>query len=202
LGKNLEKREKEGKEMIGEMSSERKRILIILAVLIAVAIIATFWATRKPIGSPLERQVKERWNLTDEQIKEIQQLVEEMRKSGSSWREIKAAVNAKLSEWNIKPHPRIDIELFYTIKTVVSTVNIALVTILLLTYIEIYRKTSSEFTVRLIIFSLLFLLYTLTSNPIIHWIFGFRAFGLGPFAMLPDLFTCIALSILLYLSVK
>jgi len=185
-----------------EMSKEKKRILIILAVLIAVALLATFWATRKPIGSPLERQVKERWNLTDEQIKEIQQLVEELRKSGASWKEIKAAVDAKLSEWNIKPRPRIDIELFYTIKTVVSTVNMALVTILLFTYIEIYRKTKSEFTVRLIIFSILLLLYTLTSNPIIHWIFGFRAFGLGPFAMLPDLFTCIALSILLYLSIK
>jgi len=198
----LEKREKEEKEMIGEMSSEKKRLLIILAVLVAIALLATFWATRKPIGSPLERQVKERWNLTDEQIKEIQQLVEVMRKTGAGWKEIKAAVDAKLSEWNIKPRHRIDIELFYTVKTVVSTVNMALVTILLFTYIEIYRKTRSEFTVRLIIFSLLLLLYTLTSNPIIHWIFGFRAFGLGPFAMLPDLFTCIALSILLYLSVK
>ena len=188
--------------MKGEMRGEKKKALIILAVLIAVALLATFWATRKPIGSPLECQVKERWNLTDEQIKEIQQLVEELRKSGASWKEIKAAVDAKLSEWNIKPRHRIDIELFYTVKTVVSTVNMALVTILLFTYIEIYRKTRSEFTVRLIIFSLLLLLYTLTSNPIIHWIFGFRAFGLGPFAMLPDLFTCIALSILLYLSVK
>ena len=188
--------------MKGEMSREKKRTLVILAVLIVVALFAMFWATRKPIGSPLERQVKERWSLTDEQIKEIQKLVEEMRRSGAGWKEIKAAVDTKLREWNIKPRPRIDIELFYTIKTVVSTVNTALVTILLFTYIEIYRKTSSEFTVRLIIFSLLLFLYTLTSNPIIHWIFGFRAFGLGPFAMLPDLFTCIALSILLYLSIK
>jgi len=198
----LEKRKKEGEEMKGEMSREKKRTLVILAVLTVVVLFAIFWATRKPIGSLLERQVKERWSLTDEQIKEIQKLVEEMRRSGAGWKEIKAAVDTKLREWNIKPRPRIDIELFYTIKTVVSTVNTALVTILLFTYIEIYRKTSSEFTVRLIIFSLLLFLYTLTSNPIIHWIFGFRAFGLGPFAMLPDLFTCIALSILLYLSIK
>ena len=29
-----------------------------------------------------------------------------------------------------------------------------------------------------------------------------HAFGLGPFALLPDLFTCVALVILLYLSLK
>jgi hypothetical protein len=34
------------------------------------------------------------------------------------------------------------------------------------------------------------------------WAFGFRAFGLGPFAMLPDLFTFGALVVLLYLSIK
>jgi hypothetical protein len=34
------------------------------------------------------------------------------------------------------------------------------------------------------------------------WAFGFRPFGLGPFAMLPDLFTLGALAVLLYLSVK
>jgi len=188
--------------MIGEMSSEKKRVIIIIVVLIAAALFAIFWATRKPIGSPLWRQVKERWNLTDEQIKEIQQLLEEMRKSGASWKEIRAAIDLKLSEWGIKPPPRIDIELFYTIKTVVSTVNIVLAAILLFTYIKIYSETRSEFTVRLIIFSTLLLLYTLTSNPVLHWIFGFRAFGLGPFAMLPDLFACIALSLLLYLSIK
>ena len=41
-----------------------------------------------------------------------------------------------------------------------------------------------------------------TTNPLVHWIFGFRAVGLGPFAMLPDLFTCVALAILPYLTVK
>jgi hypothetical protein len=95
-----------------------------------------------------------------------------------------------------------DIELFYTIKTVVSTINITLLVFLLLTYINIYRKTRSEFTVGLIIFSGVFLLNALASNPFVIWIFGFRPFGLGPFAMLPDLFTLAALGVLLYLSIK
>ncbi len=184
-----------------EMNKDN-RILLILATLVVVALLATFWATREPIGTPPERQGWGRWDLTDEQRKEIAQLINDMRENGASWEEIQAAVDAKLDEWDIKQPPRGDIELFYTIKTVVSTINLTLVIILLLTYIDIYRKTKSDFTVGLIIFSIILLLYTLASNPIMQWTFGFRAFGLGPFAMLPDLFTCIALLVLLYLSVK
>ncbi|HDO41519.1 MAG TPA: hypothetical protein ENH03_01265 [Candidatus Bathyarchaeota archaeon] len=74
--------------------------------------------------------------------------------------------------------------------------------ILLFTYLDIYWKTRAEFTAGLVIFSLVLLFYTITSNPFIQRIFGFRAFGLGPFAMLPDLFAFIALLVLLYLSLK
>lgn len=95
-----------------------------------------------------------------------------------------------------------DVEFFYTLKTAVSTVNIVLLIILLINYVSIYRKTHSDFTIGLIIFSTVFLMNTLTSSPIITYAFGFRAFGLGPFAMLPDFFTCISLSVLLYLSIK
>lgn len=95
-----------------------------------------------------------------------------------------------------------EIELYYIINAVVSTVNVTLLGILLITYIDMYRKTQSEFTLGLMIFSIVFLLNTLASNPLVHWAFGFRAFGLGPFTMLPNLFTCAALIILLYLSIK
>jgi hypothetical protein len=108
--------------------------------------------------------------------------------------------------WQPRPRPPEnipgDIEFFYTAKTVFSTVNVTLSIILLLTYVSIYRKTRSEFTIGLIIFSAVFLLNALASNPLVIWIFGFRPFGLGPFALLPDLFTCGALIILLYLSLK
>lgn len=95
-----------------------------------------------------------------------------------------------------------DIELFYTVKTVISTINITLLIFLLIAYIDIYKKTKSEFTIGLMIFSMTLLLYALFSNPLIYRIFGFRAFGLGPFIMLPDLFTCVALIMLLYLTFK
>lgn len=95
-----------------------------------------------------------------------------------------------------------DVEFFYIAKTVVSTVNIALLIFLLIVYADIYRKTKSEFTVGLIIFSVILFLYALTSNPMMMWAFGFRPFGLGPFALLPDLFTFAALVVLLYLSIR
>ena len=95
-----------------------------------------------------------------------------------------------------------DLELFYTIKTIVSSVNVTLLVFLLLTYIGIYRKTQSEFTIGLILFSMVLLLYATASNPIVQVAFGYRAFGLGPFAMLPDIFSLIALAVLLYLTFK
>lgn len=85
-------------------------------------------------------------------------------------------------------------------KTILSSLNSILLTILLVTYIGVYRKTGSEFSIGLVIFSIALLLYSLTSNPLIHGLAGFRGSGLGPFTMLPDLFTCIASAILLYLS--
>ena len=95
-----------------------------------------------------------------------------------------------------------DIEFFYTAQTVVSTINVTLLVFLLLIYISMYRKTHSEFTIGLIIFSAVFLLNALASNPLVIWTFGFRPLGLGPFALLPDLFTFAALTVLLYLSIK
>jgi hypothetical protein len=95
-----------------------------------------------------------------------------------------------------------DIEAFYVAGTVISTINVTLLIVLLIMYVQIYERTHSEFTVGLIIFSAVLLLYALSSDPIVRWVFGFRAVGLGPFAMLPDLFTCIALVTLLYLTVK
>jgi predicted neutral ceramidase superfamily lipid hydrolase len=95
-----------------------------------------------------------------------------------------------------------DIEFYYVAQAVVSTVNVTLLAFLLGMYVNIYSKTRSEFTVGLIIFSVVFLLYALSSNPFVIKIFGFRQFGLGPFALLPDLFTFGALLVLLYLCLK
>ena len=95
-----------------------------------------------------------------------------------------------------------DIELFYKIKTILTSINATLLVLLLATYVDMYKKIQSEFTIGLIVFSLILLLYALSANPLLQWLFGYRAFGLGPFAMLPDLFTTLALAVLLYLTMK
>lgn len=135
------------------------KIWLILATLVAVALLATFWAT---------------------------------------------VYMSLTSPWEFRRGYGVhgDIELYYTAKTVISMVNVALSISLLVIYIDIYRKTKSEFTIGLIVFSTVLLLYALTSNPLMHGALGFHAYGLGPFAMLPDLFTFAALAVLLYLSVK
>jgi hypothetical protein len=95
-----------------------------------------------------------------------------------------------------------DFEFFYIAQTIVSTINITLLIILIITYASIYRKTHSEFTIGLLLFATVFLMKDLVANPLIIAIFGFRGFGLGPFVLLPELFEAAALSVLLYLSIK
>jgi len=95
-----------------------------------------------------------------------------------------------------------DIELYYKIQTILSSINATLLVFLLGTYVDMYMKLKSEFTIGLMLFSLTLLMYALTSNPLLQWIFGYQAFGLGPFAMLPEMFTTLALSVLLYLTLK
>ena len=113
--------------MNSHMSKNLKIWLVITVTLIAIALIAAFWASH--------------------------------------------AFSFSLSEFPRRPIPmaedvRGDFEFFYIAQTVISTVNVALLVFLLTTYIDIYRKTRSQFTFGLIIFSLVFLLRTLTANPL------------------------------------
>jgi len=112
---------------------------------------------------------------------------------------------APFSPFQRRPIPPVnpgDFEFYYTAQTVVSTINVTLSVILLLVYVSIYVKTRSEFTIGLIIFSIVFLLTALASNPLVILAFGYLPVGLGPFALLPALFTFGALIVLLYLSAK
>lgn len=102
----------------------------------------------------------------------------------------------------IRPINPADIELFYVVRTVLSTVNITLLIALITTYAGIYIKTRSHFTIGLLIFATAFLMKDIAASPFVIRGFGFGLFGLGPFAFLPDLFELAALSVLLYLTVK
>ena len=95
-----------------------------------------------------------------------------------------------------------DIELYYMARTVLSTVNIVLTVILIINYVSLFYKTKSEFTLGLLLFASLFLIKDITWSPFIIGLGGFSLFGLGPFAVLPDIFEMAALLVLFYLSVK
>jgi len=95
-----------------------------------------------------------------------------------------------------------DFELYYTARTVLSTINIVLTVILIFNYTSIYLKTKSEFTIGLVLFATFFLIKDIAWSPFVIGLAGFGVFGLGPFAFLPDLFEMSALLVLFYLSVK
>lgn len=93
-------------------------------------------------------------------------------------------------------------DLYIIAKTTVTVINIAIAIMLLAIYIGLYRQIKTEFTIGLFIVTFSLLVYALTSNPLIHLLFGFRWTGLGPFILISDLFATLALSVLLYISLK
>jgi hypothetical protein len=95
-----------------------------------------------------------------------------------------------------------DRDSFIHIKSALTMINMVLSAALIGLYATIYRQTKAQFTLGLITVTVALFMYALVSNPMIPALFGYRVFGLGPFSMLPDLFTTVALSILIYLTVK
>ena len=93
-----------------------------------------------------------------------------------------------------------DLEIYYSLKAVLASINAFLLVTISVIYLKVYNETGLEFSLGLVIFSVALLFYALTSNPLLVRFAGFMGSGLGPFAMLPDLFTCIASITLLYLS--
>lgn len=95
-----------------------------------------------------------------------------------------------------------DVDTLVKVKTILSFINLALIISLLVVYFDLYRQIRSKFTGGLIILLFALLLYALTSNPLVHIAFGYVAFGLGPFVILPDIFTTLALIVLMYISLE
>ncbi|MEM1586384.1 MAG: hypothetical protein QXX99_04935 [Candidatus Bathyarchaeia archaeon] len=186
------------------MNGKNKIVVLIILVIMAAAIAAAIGSLAVTGAAP-EHQIRTRWGLSKSQINEIRQLIERYRHGEISQSELEFTIMRRFRDWGFIPPPNVpipDLELFYTARSIITTVNVTLVLILLMVYMDAYKKTGAQFALGLIIFSLILLLYTLSSNPFIQMLFGFRAFGLGPFAMLPDMLALIALIILLYLSLK
>jgi hypothetical protein len=87
-------------------------------------------------------------------------------------------------------------------KTLISAVNVILLVYLFATYVDMYRQTKASFTLGLVFLSGALLSYSLFTNPVLLTVSG----GSGSikivryFNFLPDLFTTVASTILIYLS--
>ena len=89
-----------------------------------------------------------------------------------------------------------------SIKTILSCVNIALIILMLVIYVDLYRKIKTNFTAGLLLLIVVLLLNALTSNPLLPLRFGTPVIGAGAFFIIPDLFSTIALTVLFYLSLE
>ena len=85
-------------------------------------------------------------------------------------------------------------------RTLVNTLASLMTFIVLYTYVSLYMQTKSKFSLGLIVVAIALLVQTLTANPWILNLFGFRLAGAGLFSLVSSIATLIAVSILLYLS--
>ncbi|MBN2334958.1 hypothetical protein JXL21_05320 [Candidatus Bathyarchaeota archaeon] len=87
-------------------------------------------------------------------------------------------------------------------KTIISAVNVVLLVYLFASYLDMYRQTKAGFTLGLVFLSGALLSYSLFTNPVLLTISGGTE-GVRIvryFNFLPDLFTTVAGTILIYLS--
>ncbi len=109
-----------------------------------------------------------------------------------------------LAEWLLPPVAGAYMQglsgFYLRMKSILTTVNMALCIILIASYLNLYSEARSRFTTGLVFVMFSMLVYSATSNPIVHAISGFCLSGLGPYTMIPDIFAMTALGTLLYLS--
>ena len=102
-------------------------------------------------------------------------------------------------------HPEFNLTgllVLYVARTVLSTVNIAILSILTTAYAVIYSKTRSQFTIGLMIFAVVFLMKDVLSSPFVIGAARYTLSSLGPFALIEPSLELMALSVLLYLSIE
>lgn len=91
---------------------------------------------------------------------------------------------------------------YIVLKCILTTMNMASSLMLMSVYIRVYSDTNAKFSIGLVFVAFALFIYATTSNPIITAYCGFCVQGLGPFTMIPDLFSALALIMLLYLGEK
>lgn len=99
--------------------------------------------------------------------------------------------------------PRIIIQFVETVQLlnlIITTINAVLLVYLLHTYVSVYLHIRSQFSLGLIALASALLAHTLTTNPLVGFLFDFHSTGGGPFVVIPSIFTLIASLVLVHLS--
>jgi len=93
----------------------------------------------------------------------------------------------------------IDLNSYFTLRLALSITNMLLVVYLLFVYVRNYLILKSSFTLGIVAFLFSFLMYALSSIPLVHMLFGpFRTAEI--FSFVPMLFSAIGLIIFAKLS--
>lgn len=90
---------------------------------------------------------------------------------------------------------------YATLQLLLSSINVALILYLFYIYAKDYLELHSKFTGGLLLFLAAMLLFSLTSNPLVAYWFGFRM-GAALFNLVPLAFSTIALVVLARISAE
>ncbi|MFB6116175.1 MAG: hypothetical protein ABEK10_01570 [Candidatus Nanosalina sp.] len=94
------------------------------------------------------------------------------------------------------------VETAIAVKVFFSSINAVLLAGLVFNYTQIYRNMPTSTSRIFLIFSAGLMFYAISSNPLVHLIFGYEFIPLGPFTYIPDLFVTAATGAILYESYK
>ena len=94
------------------------------------------------------------------------------------------------------------IETYITFRIIVSTLNMVLYGYILYIYAQLYNETKSKFSLGLMSLSAVLLIYSITSNPLLFFVFRVSGTQIwyNVFNVIPDVFASIAAIIMIYLS--
>ncbi len=91
---------------------------------------------------------------------------------------------------------------FYLARVFLSSANLLLIAYLIFVYTKDYLALRSGFTMGLLFFMCTFMLYAISTCPLLHSFFGLRGMGggVGIFSVLPTVFNFVALLIFTKIS--
>ena len=115
-----------------------------------------------------------------------------------------AAVGAAMAvivAWLIMPG-RYDGDLYIQASILIVSANLAVSVTLTILYAYIYTQVPTRFSLALLLVMFTLLLYSVTSNPLLHAACGFWHTNTNYLTILPNLFASVALWALAYISLE